>query len=352
MLHMGRPRERNKDLPPGLQRKPGGTWYFQPTRWLRSITTIGKVDRETAIREWTKLSNKVPEKGEGGTVAELIEAYTIELARRVRIDDISKVTAAEYTRQIPKLRAKWGEKNYALTPAQSMNPDVLRKSDIGAFLRQYEGQRGAVWANRMVALLSAIFAHAGGDAGLCTYNPCLGLRRNKTEARKNVLPETSRASLISGLIGAPKLIAAFANVSAQRKMDIRNLMLSQVGPELVTIKLSKTKRTSGKVLELEITPAIREILDAAAKLPGRARSLYVFPTRRGTPYTESALQNAWRRMQKRTGIVGATFRDFRTSELNSVHSAGGDATKQAGHGDKRTTEKHYLVAPVRIRARK
>jgi integrase len=349
-MHMGRPRAKRKDLPPGLHQKPDGTYYWQPTRGNRSITTIGKVDKATAWKAWVKLSRKVPDKGERGTVAELIEAYTLELARRVRIDDISKVTAAEYTRQLPKLRELFGAKEYALTPAQSMDHDVLRKSDIGAFLRQYEGQRGAVWANRMVALLSAIFSHACGDAGMSTYNPCLGVRRNKADARKNVLPDTSRATLVASLNGAPRLIAAFADVTGMRKTDIRLLLLSHIS-DVIRVQPSKTKRT-GTSQEWEITPAIRVILDEAAKLPGRARSLYVFPTRRGTPYSESALQSAWYRMMDKTGIEGATFRDFRTSELNSVHREGGDATKQAGHADARTTKAHYLKVADRIKARK
>lgn len=351
-MHMGRPRERNKDLPPGLQRKPDGVYYWQPTRGLRGITTIGKVDRDAAIREWTKLSNKVPEKGEGGTVAELIEAYTQrEIPRRLKANKMSQVTADEYNRQAPKLRELFGHYLYALTQAQCMRDDVLRTVHVQNYVDEHDGQRGSVYANRMAVLLSTIFKSAI-RRGLCAFNPCVGVEKNTEVARKNWLGDDDRTKVSEGLNGAPRLIALMSNVTSIRKTDIRNLLQSHVGPELIKITPSKTRRSTGIKQEWEITPAIREILDAAAKLPGRARSLYVFPTRRGTPYTESALQNAWRRMQKRTGIVGATFRDFRTSELNSVHSEGGDATKQAGHADARTTQKHYIVAPVRVRARK
>jgi integrase len=113
---------------------------------------------------------------------------------------------------------------------------------------------------------------------------------------------------------------------------------------------TKTARKTGKKLDFAITPAIRAILDEAATLPGRRRSLYVFPTRRGTPYTDSGLQDAWRTAKMKAGLhdVKATFRDLRTTELNAIHREGGDATAAAGHADKRTTDRHYISEPTKI----
>ena len=113
-----------------------------------------------------------------------------------------------------------------------------------------------------------------------------------------------------------------------RKTDIRLLMLTQIGAEWIRVTPSKTRRRTGKTMEFAITPGVREILNQAAALPGRKISMRVFPTRKGTPYTESALQSAWARAKKKAGLedLDLTFRDFRTTELNAIHREGGDAT--------------------------
>lgn len=287
-------------------------------------------------------------------MAEIIDRYIrTELDRKERTGKVAKLTADEYRRQAPALRAEFGSKRYAVTSAESMRPDVLRKADVSAYLRRVEGKRGAVAANRSVALLSAVFSFAD-EAGVCTYNPCTGVRRNEEEARKNVLSEEVRAKIMAAAAPALGLIAAMSDVTTLRKTDIRLLMLSQVAEESIRVTPSKTKRKTGTVLEFAITPAVRAILDEAKALPGRRISLYVFPTRRGTPYTESALQSAWTRAKLVAGLVDvdATFRDIRTTELNAIHREGGDATAAAGHADKRTTERHYLSEPTKIRPRR
>jgi integrase len=82
--------------------------------------------------------------------------------------------------------------------------------------------------------------------------------------------------------------------------------------------------------------------------------MFVFPTRKGTPYSESGMQSAWRRAKKKAGLDGvdAVFRDLRTTELNEVKKAGGDATATAGHADQRTTAPHYLTVPTRVKPRR
>ena len=183
---------------------------------------------------------------------------------------------------------------------------------------------------------------------MTTWNPCLGVERNQEDARKNVLSAATSSALLGSANVALPLMGELALVTAMRKPDIRNLQLSRVGPTSIKVVLNKSRRTTRKELEFTITPEVRRILEAAAKLPGRARSLYVFPTRRGTPYTESALQSAMRRARKKSRVASAVFKDFRTTALNEQKQKGGDASEMAGHADRRTTERHYLDVPTKV----
>ena len=356
MLRMGRPRSRRKDLPTGLHFEPKWeTYFYRAGRGeKRTFVSFGKVSREKAIREYVRLTLTIAP-SQDGTVGELVDRYiSEELPRRLRTKRIKPLTADEYRRQAPKLKEWCGSKKYASTPAESTRPDVLRKADVVTFIRSFEGQRGATAANRLVALLSVVFENAS-SLGLCTYNPCMGAERNPERPRKNVLEEGVRGDILGAAHPALRLIAQMGELTALRKTDIRMLKLTQINDGLITVKLSKTDRNAtGKTLEFDITPAVQAILDQAAKLPGRARSIFVFPTRKGTPYSESGMQSAWRRAKKKAGMedVDVVFRDLRTTELNEVKKAGGDATATAGHADQRTTDRHYLTVPTRIRPRR
>jgi hypothetical protein len=208
-------------------------------------------------------------------------------------------------------------------------------------------------ANHLVATLSAIFSFAR-RAGICTYNPCIGAERNVEHARKVIITDDVRDKLLEAAPPALRLIASLSDVTTLRKTDIRLLMLTHVGDEWIRVTPSKTRRRTGKTMEFAITPAVRKILNEAAALPGRKISMYVFPTRKGTPYSESALQTAWARAKLKAGLedVDLTFRDFRTTELNAIHRGGGDATKAAGHASSSTTERHYISEPTKIKPRR
>lgn len=353
MLAVGRPRTRRKDLPPGLHLDRFGNYFFRSTKGERRFEPIGKVDREAAIKRWVKITGHRDEPAPDGTVASIIDDFVAEeIPRRVRLKKLAQVTADEYERLAPSLREEFGSYKFALTPAESARHDVLRTLDVDRYLRRFEGKRGSILANRKIALLSVMFAWAP-RAGICTYNPCLGAERNEERARKKQVDPDVRAKLWEAAPLPLRLIVSLSDVTSMRKTDVRLLMLSQVTDTEIHLTPSKTQR-SGRKIDFAVTPAVDSILEAAKALPGRKVSLYVFPTRKGTPYTERALQSAWRRAKKRAGLedVDVVFRDFRTTELNAINRAGGDATAAAGHADKRTTERHYLDEPTKITPRR
>jgi hypothetical protein len=349
MRPMGRPRSRRKDLPTGLYFHAKLGYYYRESSGVRARIWFHTQDREQAIKLYVKARHK-PAPAVAGTVAELVDRYIRdELPRRIRLGKLKQITADEYARQAPLLKEVFGDKQYALTPAEPGRHDVLRRADVVTHLRQFEGLRGAVSANRLVALLSVVFENAA-SIGICTYNPCIGAERNQETPRKKVLTEALRGDILGNAHPALRLIGQMGELTAMRKTDIRNLMLTQISDGVIHVEQSKT----GARQDFELTPAIQAVLAEAAKLPGRKISMFVFPTRKGTPYSESGMQSAWRRAKKKAGMDGvdAVFRDLRTTELNEVKKAGGDATATAGHADQRTTARHYLTVPTRVKPRR
>ena len=143
-----------KDLPTGLYwDAKRATFYYRGPLGFKDFKTG---DREQAIKAWVRFTRAIHEPAAAGAVAELIDRFvTEELPRRERLNKIATNTAAEYRRQIPILRAEFGDYSYAATSGQSLDAGVLKTLHIDRFLRSREGRRGSVSANRMIALRSS-----------------------------------------------------------------------------------------------------------------------------------------------------------------------------------------------------
>jgi integrase len=82
------------------------------------------------------------------------------------------------------------------------------------------------------------------------------------------------------------------------------------------------------------------VLDRAKAL-GKVKSLYVFHTLKGRPFTASALNSAWRRALERAGVKDAWFRDLRPKALSDAKRQGLSLERvrdAAGHALVSTTE--------------
>jgi len=80
-------------------------------------------------------------------------------------------------------------------------------------------------------------------------------------------------------------------------------------------------------------------------------TLEASPDGRLIPVTESAVNNAWGRFQRRLEADGRerfTLRDIRAKHATDLETAGGNATVQLGHSDRAVTARHYLRAPRRV----
>jgi integrase len=130
-----------------------------------------------------------------------------------------------------------------------------------------------------------------------------------------------------------------------RLTDIRLLRVQQIHDGIIDLAQSKT----GNDQQWEITPAVQAILDEAAKLPGRTVSMYVFPSRRGTPLSEPSLMQMRRRAVNKAGLSDLQFRDIRKAAINEAKRQGRNATEFAGHSDPETTKKDYLNEPVKVK---
>jgi integrase len=105
----------------------------------------------------------------------------------------------------------------------------------------------------------------------------------------------------------------------QRAIDIRMLKEEQIHNGHIRFKPSKTRKSSGKMVDILITPAIQAVIDRARAIKKTYKvhghdliTPYLFPTQKGTPYTKSGLVSMWKRAKKRAKITDdVQFKDLR-----------------------------------------
>jgi len=95
------------------------------------------------------------------------------------------------------------------------------------------------------------------------------------------------------------------------------------------VKPSQTKKRSGKTVDIVITPALGEVIERARAIKKKYKihgkpliTLHIFPTKKGTPYSQSGLFSMWDRARDRIGIDKDSppeeriqFKDLRTMGL-------------------------------------
>lgn len=99
-----------------------------------------------------------------------------------------------------------------------------------------------------------------------------------------------------------------------RAIDIRTLKEDQIDGDWLRLKPSKTLKSSGNAVDIFITPEINNVIETVKKIKQtyKVNTPYLFPTRKGTPYTKNGLCSMWDRAKERANIIDdVQFRDLR-----------------------------------------
>ena len=134
-----------------------------------------------------------------------------------------------------------------------------------------------------------------------------------------------------------RALIAVELLTGMREGEIRTLSRADLTEEGIHLRRPKT----GAESLIEWTSVLQEATEAAPRAPKRP-STYVFPSKRGGPYTENGFRVAWRRLCQRAGVEGLEFRDLRrtaASEAGSLEAA----RHLLGHGSTAITKRVYRV---------
>lgn len=332
---MNRQRKTNRGLPRRVYLKHGA-YYYVSTEPIRCPAT-------QELKKWIRLSDA--DAGEsamltalglllgGNALVEGSMPYLCKEFKAHKLGEYEEETRKTYGRYLDLIAKEFSE----------FHASQVTTKDCADFLRiQFKGKSNT--AQKYTALMGKVFRYAIGELGLRQDNPVDQLdSSNYKTKRRTVLPTHEQIQLIraAGMQSKERtgtkttfatasgpMFACIIDISYllwARAIDIRLLKESQIESGRIRIKPSKTVKTSGKMVDITITPAIQDVIDRARALKRKYEviSPYVFPTQKGGAYSKSGLSSMWRRAKDRLGIKeDIIFKDIRALGATDAAKAG------------------------------
>lgn len=281
-----------------------------------------------------------------------------------------------------EFKAKKLKKHSAETQAQySQYLDVIAEAfeefqaaqvttkEIADFLRDWFGNDGKHnTAQKYAALMRRLFKYVISELGLRQDNPVdqLDLSDYETE-RRLVLPTHEQVALIRhhGMLSKPRkdtgkqlpnasgpMFACIIDMTYlcwARAVDVRTLKEAQIADGRIRFKPGKTLKSSGKAVDIVITPEIQTVIDRAREIRKGYKvkghdliTPYLFPTQKGGAYSKSGLFSMWDRARERAKIVDEIqFRDLRALGATDAARTGeqkDEIRKRLVHTTSKTSE--------------
>lgn len=312
-----------------------GAYYFvdRAGKWHR---LCAESDGEPAMIRQLAKHRDAPDARPGSFAA------LIKLWREKRLPQYAEVSRYDYGLMLPRIEAAF----------QDIDVADLTSLHVMDLRDQWEDKPRT--ANKYVALVSVLCSFAI-EKRMIGINPCRDVKKLDLKKRKVYQSDAVTVGMIENAkVGANKRKAAngemyaalfsLAYLTALRAKDLRLLRWSDISDGFIHVEPTKTEESSGAKLAIKVTPAIQAVLDTVKGL-GKVKSLYVFHTLKGGPFTASALKSAWRRARERTpGAAGARFRDLRPKALSDAKRRGKslEALKDAAGHTSVTTTEDYL----------
>lgn len=323
---MPRPRSKNRDLPPRMQKK-WRTYYYTPCingklKWIRLSD-----DFEEAKRLWAEYEN---EQAEGA----IVKGTFTELANRYKRDVLpqkAKKTQQTQLTELYKLVAVFGK----------MRIKSIKSPHVAQYLDMSPKKTAA---NREVALLSHMFTKAI-RWGLADINPCLGVERNKEKPRDRYITDEELMKLRECATQALRIMIDVAYLTGMRRQDIFSIKKLNDGKATAYLDIDGIyieQKKTGHRQKFTYSKALRKVIDEALSISDE-RSNYLFTNSRGKKYTEGGFKSAWELIVKKSGVQDVHFHDIRAKSATDAKKLGVDHSKLLGHTSRRMSDRYVKL---------
>lgn len=338
MATMGRKRANNPlNLPDRVYAKHGAFYYVHRdcNRWEKLGTDIVEARRKGNLYNDPDQTY--------GTLAYYLDAFLVWSEKRVVQEQLSIRTLKEYRENAKRLKAYFGQ----------MLPGDVEPSHIGKYLDLGVEMQRPIAANREKACLSACFTWLiRTGEGNVKINPCIGVKRNKETPRERYV-EHHEYQAVRNI--APKSVRALLDLiyrTLQRPEDIikwtpaKNIIIKTepdgTTKRIIRNKPRKTENTTGKVVDIEITPEIDAILKDL-RADGNVIGMHtpLIRTLKGEAYTYDGLKSMLQRYIQKVDVASFGFYDLKGKGATDMWLSGTPlelVQQLCGHASITTTE--------------
>jgi integrase len=201
-------------------------------------------------------------------------------------------------------------------PLHSRSLDTIEQRVIAQRLTEITQANGPIAANRVRTTLSAFFSWAMRE-GLAKGNPAAATNRNDENTRDRVLSAAELHSLWNALSpGDFGAIVKLLILTGQRKTEIADLRWSEIDLERSFIRLPAERVKNGRVHEIPISGAVRQILETQIRRKDRD---FVFGEgQRGF----SGFGKSKQRVDTKTKLLPWTLHDLRRTAATGMAEIG------------------------------
>lgn len=314
MAAMGRPRLKDKDLPPRMRRR--GKRYYYRARG-REIP-LGP-DLVKARLRWAELENQhLTDESLFKSVAQKFEDDEVPLK--------APRTQKDYRRQLATL-----VKVFGAMPMCTIEPHHVRR------YHSIRMKVSLVQANRERTLLSTVFNWARGQGYYRGPNPCQGIHGKKERARGVYVDDAAFRAVWDKAPPGVRDAMDLARLTSQRPADVLKMALTNLRDGCLEVEQNKTKTKLRVEVSGELAAVIERIKAqiAARKVP----SIYLVQHENGQPITYWQFAKLFLSAKRAAG-ESWQFRDIRAKAATERDEEAGlhEAQKLLGHASRNTTE--------------
>jgi integrase len=235
-----------------------------------------------------------------------------------------------------------------LSPWRTRRLSTISKADIQSLHAKLGRDHGPYAANRLLALVRAMFNKAD-DIGYRGLNPARGVKRFAENSRDRFLQPEEVPALFTAIKAEPQIFADFfllALLTGARRANVQAMTWPELHLDAAVWRIPETK--SGLSVLVHLSDKAVEILRRRqTEANGNA---FVFPTRSKTGHLVEP-KTAWKRIIKTAGLAGLRIHDLRRT-LGSWQAIGGSSMaiigKSLGHKSQASTGVYarLTTAPV------
>jgi integrase len=236
-------------------------------------------------------------KRQAATLREAFDHFVEQPTRTRAKRPKSEKTKKEYRLQFEGHLAQWSHRRLS----------EIRRSEIQTLHNQL-GEHTPYVANRVLALLTAIYNEAIDRGSYRGTNPAARIRKFQEQSRERFLRADELPKFWKALEAEPsekvRDFIKLALFTGQRRSNVLGMRWADLNLDaaLWTIPQTKTGR--------HVVPLSAPALEVLNRRKETAKGEYVFPSRRGSGHLQDPM-NAWRSILARAGIGDLRIHDLR-----------------------------------------